>query len=194
MKSITFTWKWQTLWWWLSFRIYLKCLSRLLMQLNTNCSFKWKMRLYNIIYIINMPMTPWTQMIKFIYFHQIILDNISFVKVKIVRPKHQNWNPKQNAQSFRGTSIIHIIILTYKCPKEVPHNVLSPFPWILTLNNKWQLKIKWQNLGHKPWLCCNSGLSIRKYDEFFFEKSIHCVIRTIFFLSMVMYKLMQIQL
>jgi hypothetical protein len=67
------------------------------MQLNTNYSFKWEMRVYNIIYIINMPMTTWTQMIKFIYFFQIILDNISFVKVKIGRRKHQKWNPKQNA-------------------------------------------------------------------------------------------------
>jgi hypothetical protein len=94
-----------------------------------------RMRLYNIIYIINMPMTPLSQMIRFIYFFQIILNNISFVKVKIVKPKHQKWNPKQNAQTFCGTCIVYIIILTYVPKRGSPKHAFT-FPLNLDLEQQ----------------------------------------------------------
>jgi hypothetical protein len=45
-------------------------------------------------------MVPFLYIIKFIVFFQIILDNISFMKIKKLKPKHQNLNSKLNGLHF----------------------------------------------------------------------------------------------
>jgi hypothetical protein len=45
-------------------------------------------------------MVPFLDIIRFILFFQIILDNISFMKIKILKPKHQNLNSKLNGLHF----------------------------------------------------------------------------------------------
>jgi hypothetical protein len=72
-------------------------------------------------------MVPFIYIIRFILFFQIILDSISFMKIKIYKPKHQNFNSKLN-----GLHFVELYKYTFsKGWKSVPkggHNiVLSPF-------------------------------------------------------------------
>jgi len=49
----------------------------------------------------NMLMVPFSKyVIRFFIFFQVILDNISFMKIKILKPKHQNLNSKLNELYF----------------------------------------------------------------------------------------------
>jgi hypothetical protein len=48
----------------------------------------------------NIPMVPFIYIIKFILFFLIILDRISFMKIKILKQKHQNLNLKLNGLYF----------------------------------------------------------------------------------------------
>ncbi len=49
------------------------------------------------MYTINILMDPSIQIMKFIIFLTIILHNLSFVEMIIVKPKNQNQYPKLNA-------------------------------------------------------------------------------------------------
>jgi hypothetical protein len=48
----------------------------------------------------SIPMVPYLYIIIFILFFQIVLDNISFMEIKILRPKHQKFNSKLNGLHF----------------------------------------------------------------------------------------------
>jgi hypothetical protein len=48
----------------------------------------------------NISMVPFLYIIRFILFFQIILYNISFMKINILKPKHQNLNSKLSGLHF----------------------------------------------------------------------------------------------
>jgi hypothetical protein len=45
-------------------------------------------------------MVPFLYIIKFIFYLKIILNNISFMKIKILKPKHQIFHSKLNGVHF----------------------------------------------------------------------------------------------
>jgi hypothetical protein len=63
---------------------------------------------------------------EFFYYSKIILHNINFVKIIIVRPKNQNWYPKLNVPYFWNNYIISIVILGLKVAQWGSLSVLSP--------------------------------------------------------------------
>jgi hypothetical protein len=87
---------------------------------------KWNYGPIIPMYIINIFMDPPIEIINLIIILKIILHNIIFVKIIIVRPKSQNWYPKLNVPSFWNNSTICIIILDPKVPQRQYCNVFSP--------------------------------------------------------------------
>jgi len=55
---------------------------------------------------------------KFIVIFKIILHNISFVEIIVVRPKNQHWYPKLNVACFWNNYTICPIILDPKMPQR----------------------------------------------------------------------------
>ncbi len=64
-------------------------------------------------------MVPFLYIIRFILVFQVILDNISFMKIKIFKPKHQNLNSKLN-----GLHLVEFIQNTFN--SKWKSSVLSP--------------------------------------------------------------------
>jgi hypothetical protein len=76
--------------------------------------------LYYIYVYMNVPidLLIYTYIFKNIYILKIILDNINFVKVKIIRVKHQQLNSKINVPHFWNNYIANTIILDPKVLKR----------------------------------------------------------------------------
>ncbi len=55
-----------------------------------------------------------------------ILNNISFMKIKILKLKHQNFNSKLNGLHFLEFIQKYLLYQMEKCPKRNHHGVLSP--------------------------------------------------------------------
>ncbi len=69
---------------------------------------------------------------KCIIFKLIILNNINYVRIIIIRPKNQNGYPKLNVPYFWNNYTICTIILNTKMLQRGHRSVFSPWYWFKT--------------------------------------------------------------
>ncbi len=108
---------------------FLKIYISFINEIKYYCNFKWQNKFYYGVYI---EIYPWFLSFTFIFF-QIILNNISFMKIKILKPK---FKLKINGLHFVDVIQNIPLVVNEKVSQSGYHSVLSPNCWNLKLEGR----------------------------------------------------------